>query len=182
MFQAVGGNRGNRDELSSLNYRSQRKSSDVWDAHRSVYMHLFQFFRNGRRGLRLYQWTSELLFLRKYIATGNCWDIPTEILWRYTQFRSCKRAKNGGGGIRTPVPRCFKTSFYMLSRSIGNSPCQTPNDRLPTQLARNAISPPRRGQPGWPACCLTPLLSPQAKPSRTGCSVLGSHTQLIVAV
>jgi len=23
---------------------------------------------------------------------------------------------NGGGGIRTPVPRCFKTSFYMLSR------------------------------------------------------------------
>jgi len=22
----------------------------------------------------------------------------------------------GGGGIRTPVPRCFKTSFYMLSR------------------------------------------------------------------
>jgi hypothetical protein len=25
-------------------------------------------------------------------------------------------AQNGGGGIRTPVPRCFKTSFYMLSR------------------------------------------------------------------
>ncbi len=25
---------------------------------------------------------------------------------------------NGGGGIRTPVPRCFKTSFYMHSRFI----------------------------------------------------------------
>ena len=24
----------------------------------------------------------------------------------------------GGGGIRTPVPRCFKTSVYMLSRLI----------------------------------------------------------------
>ena len=24
--------------------------------------------------------------------------------------------QSGGGGIRTPVPRCFKTSFYMLSR------------------------------------------------------------------
>ena len=26
---------------------------------------------------------------------------------------------NGGGGIRTPVPRCFKTSVYMLSRLFG---------------------------------------------------------------
>ena len=26
---------------------------------------------------------------------------------------------NGGGGIRTPVPRCFEISFYMLSRLIG---------------------------------------------------------------
>ena len=25
---------------------------------------------------------------------------------------------NGGGGIRTPVPRCFKASFYMHSRFI----------------------------------------------------------------
>ena len=25
---------------------------------------------------------------------------------------------SGGGGIRTPVPRCFKTSLYMLSRLI----------------------------------------------------------------
>jgi len=24
----------------------------------------------------------------------------------------------GGGGIRTRVPRCFKTGLYMLSRSI----------------------------------------------------------------
>ena len=29
---------------------------------------------------------------------------------------------NGGGGIRTPVPRCFKTSVYMLSRFIVFSP------------------------------------------------------------
>ena len=26
---------------------------------------------------------------------------------------------NGGGGIRTPVPRCFKINIYMLSRLIG---------------------------------------------------------------
>ena len=31
--------------------------------------------------------------------------------------------ESGGGGIRTPVPRCFKTSFYMLSRLIVFSPC-----------------------------------------------------------
>jgi hypothetical protein len=36
----------------------------------------------------------------------------------------CKTAKyimkshTGGGGIRTPVPRCFKTGVYMLSRFI----------------------------------------------------------------
>jgi len=30
---------------------------------------------------------------------------------------------NGGGGIRTPVPRCFKTSFYMLRRLNIFSPC-----------------------------------------------------------
>jgi len=29
----------------------------------------------------------------------------------------------GGGGIRTPVPRCFKTSVYMLSHFIAISPC-----------------------------------------------------------
>ena len=29
---------------------------------------------------------------------------------------------NGGGGIRTPVPRCFKTSVYMFSRLIVFSP------------------------------------------------------------
>jgi len=43
----------------------------------------------------------------------------------------------GGGGIRTPVPRSFKTSFYMLSRFIVISPCQAPNDRLSVQLFRN---------------------------------------------
>ena len=26
--------------------------------------------------------------------------------------------RNGGGGIRTPVPRCFEASVYMLSRYI----------------------------------------------------------------
>jgi hypothetical protein len=44
---------------------------------------------------------------------------------------------NGGGGIRTPVPRCFKTSFYMLSRFIVSSPYQAPNDRLLVRLFRN---------------------------------------------
>ena len=29
-----------------------------------------------------------------------------------------RATQNGGGGIRTPVPRCFKTSLYMLSRFI----------------------------------------------------------------
>ena len=29
-----------------------------------------------------------------------------------------RRTKTGGGGIRTPVPRCFKTSIYMFSRFI----------------------------------------------------------------
>jgi len=46
---------------------------------------------------------------------------------------------NGGGGIRTPVPRHFRTSFYMLSRSIKASPCRLPNDRLPVRLFRNQI-------------------------------------------
>jgi len=43
---------------------------------------------------------------------------------------------NGGGGIRTPVPRCFKTSVYMLSRSIEISPSQAPSDRLSGRLFR----------------------------------------------
>ena len=29
-----------------------------------------------------------------------------------------ENAQNGGGGIRTPVPRCFRASIYMRSRSI----------------------------------------------------------------
>ena len=48
-----------------------------------------------------------------------------------------QKKPNGGGGIRTPVPRCFKTSVYMLSRFITLSPCQKPNDRLLVRLFRN---------------------------------------------
>ena len=50
-----------------------------------------------------------------------------------------QKDKNGGGGIRTPVPRHFRTSFYMLSRSIKVSLRRPPNDRLPSQLFRNQI-------------------------------------------
>ena len=52
--------------------------------------------------------------------------------------------ENGGGGIRTPVPRCFKTSFYMRSRSIAFSLCQTPNDKLLVQLFRRVLASPAR--------------------------------------
>ncbi len=46
------------------------------------------------------------------------------------------RDNNGGGGIRTPVPRCFKTSVYMHSHLIVLSPCQAPSDRRSTRLFR----------------------------------------------
>ncbi len=52
--------------------------------------------------------------------------------------------ENGGGGIRTPVPRCFKISIYMLSRFIAFSLCQTPNDRLLTRLFRRVLTLPAR--------------------------------------
>ena len=52
--------------------------------------------------------------------------------------------ENGGGGIRTPVPRCFKTSIYMLSRFIAFSLCQTPNDRLLVRLFRKGLTLPAR--------------------------------------
>ena len=61
------------------------------------------------------------------------------------------RAKTGGGGIRTPVPRCFKTSVYMLSRFIIHSPCQKPNDRPLVRLFRRVLTEAgpnnRLGQP-----------------------------------
>ena len=46
-------------------------------------------------------------------------DIERKLL---TEKPLVEESKNGGGGIRTPVPRCFKTSFYMLSRLIVFSP------------------------------------------------------------
>jgi len=52
--------------------------------------------------------------------------------------------RNGGGGIRTPVPRCFKTSLYMLSRLIVFSPHQAPNDRLLAWLFRRVLTSPAR--------------------------------------
>ena len=41
---------------------------------------------------------------------------------RHSSF-TCRRTKSGGGGIRTPVPRCFETSIYIHSRFIIFSPC-----------------------------------------------------------
>ena len=41
---------------------------------------------------------------------------------------------NGGGGIRTPVPRYFKPDIYMRSRSIKGSLISTPNDKLQNSL------------------------------------------------
>jgi hypothetical protein len=51
---------------------------------------------------------------------------------------------NGGGGIRTPVPRCFKTSVYMRSRSIGISRHQAPSDGLSDRLFRLSFTPSSR--------------------------------------
>jgi len=59
--------------------------------------------------------------------------------------------ENGGGGIRTPVPRWFRISIYMRSRSIESSPRVAPNDRLYAQLFRCISLPSARttdeGQP-----------------------------------
>ncbi len=58
----------------------------------------------------------------------------------------------GGGGIRTPVPRCFKTSVYMLSRSIGISRHPAPSDRLWDRLFRLSFtSSPRTFDAAKPA-------------------------------
>ena len=52
--------------------------------------------------------------------------------------------KNGGGGIRTPVPRCFQPSVYMFSRFIVFSPYQMPNDRLfGSAISENLTLPAR---------------------------------------
>ncbi len=45
--------------------------------------------------------------------TGFCSNFPFN-----RPAMSERSESNGGGGIRTPVPRCFKTSFYMHSRFI----------------------------------------------------------------
>ena len=81
------------------------------------------------------------------------------------------RAKTGGGGIRTPVPRCFKTSFYMRSRFIIFL-------RLAERHATGSrfsyfgdFLPSRPEQPAQPACYLTPLPNPQARSGRTGCQI-----------
>jgi uncharacterized Zn finger protein (UPF0148 family) len=44
---------------------------------------------------------------------------------------------NGGGGIRTPVPECFKTSIYILSRNLVLSPPRPANDSQPLRLFRD---------------------------------------------
>ena len=82
-------------------------------------------------------------------------------------FKRVYKDENGGGGIRTPVPRCFKASVYMLSRFIVFF-------TLPNAITTGfrlgyfgKVSPCRPEQPTQPACCLTPLPNPQAKSGRT---------------
>ena len=81
-------------------------------------------------------------------------DVPPKVLQGNGLWESqC----NGGGGIRTPVPRCFKISIYVRSRSIEVSLRRAPNDRLSTRLFR-CISPASarttdEGQPAdWRPC------------------------------
>ena len=76
---------------------------------------------------------------------------------------------NGGGGIRTPVPRCFKTSVYMLSRLIVffTLPGAKTTGSWLSYFGKVSLCRPE--QPVQPACLVTPLPDPQAKSGRTGC-------------
>ena len=69
---------------------------------------------------------------------------------------------NGGGGIRTPVPRCFKPSVYMHSRSIGISPHRAPSDRLSDRLFRR-VSPRRPGRAAKLSLLIGALVRPAGK-------------------
>jgi len=75
---------------------------------------------------------------------------------------------NGGGGIRTPVPRCFKINIYMLSRLIGIRLVerQTTGSQL-SYFVRFSPEAARKSRVR-PACFVTPLSGPQTKPNRTG--------------
>ena len=77
--------------------------------------------------------------------------------------------RNGGGGIRTPVPRCFRTSFYMLSRLIEIRLIK--RQTTGSQLGYFVRFSPKAGRKSRvrPACFVTPLSGPQTKPNRTGC-------------
>ena len=96
---------------------------------------------------------------------------PLLTISRCKQRRLHLNTKTGGGGIRTPVPRCFKTGFYMLSRLIVFSPCKTPK----RQALRSAISershltgPKNRfGQPA----ILRPYQTRRHKSDRTSCQI-----------
>jgi len=76
---------------------------------------------------------------------------------------------NGGGGIRTPVPRCFKASVYMLSRFIVffTLPGAKTTGSWLSYFGKVSLCRPE--QPAQPACLVTPLPDPQAKSGRTGC-------------
>jgi len=98
-------------------------------------------------------------------APGNVF--VSDVLCKYFFYKDL-RQESGGGGIRTPVPRCFKASFYMLSRFIVFSPCQAPERQALNSAISGIILPCRPEQPTRPACCVTPLPDPQAKSGRTG--------------
>ncbi len=60
---------------------------------------------------------------QSYIAERPGFTVTT-VTPRRSSFIDKRRTKNGGGGIRTPVPGCFEPGIYMFSRFIFDSPCQ----------------------------------------------------------
>jgi len=108
---------------------------------------------------------------------------PTGVLRELFCVTSLKKDlchQNGGGGIRTPVPRCFKTGFYMRSRFIIFF-------RLAERHATGSrfsyfgeFLPSRPEQPVQPACYFNALTQPTGKVKAGRAARLGSQAQLIV--
>jgi len=87
---------------------------------------------------------------------------------------------NGGGGIRTPVPRCFKTSFYMHSRFIiffASLSAKRQAQKLAISVFLAGVGPNNRlGQSAIWRPYQTHRQSPAGRAAK-----LSSHLQLIVA-
>jgi len=73
----------------------------------------------------------------KYLEVHSKQVVPRKTEAKFSKRRPLAgKDKNGGGGIRTPVPRCFKISVYMLIRLSVFSPYQAPSDRRSVRLFR----------------------------------------------